>query len=126
MFEGEEEHATGGESGKRGPRTSASNSMEDVGGYQHQRDLFEVFGVTDDEGALVLICGLILGGLTFTACCYLKLYDPLRLWCIKKVKKCCEKKPKQPQIEKEAPGTPEVSRRWSSIGSLPDLQAKTP
>lgn len=83
--------------------------MEGVGPYHHQRALIELFGVGEEDGVLVLICGLILGGLTFTAYCYCKVYDPLRLWCVKKRKECCVKKPKPPaQPKAEAPGTPEV------------------
>eukprot|EP00903_Cladosiphon_okamuranus_P008020 g7737.t1 len=86
--------------------------MEDIGQYHHQRALFEVFGVGEGDGVYVLICGLILGGLTFTACCYCKVYDPLRLWCLKKTKDCCKRKPKPPaEPEPETPPTPD-RRHW--------------
>lgn len=83
--------------------------MDDVGEYHHQRALFELFGVGEGEGVYVLICGLVLGGLTFTACCYCKVYDPLRVWCVNKRKNCCKKKPKAAaEPEPETPMTPEV------------------
>ncbi len=77
---------------------------------RHHRTLIEVFGVGEEEGVYVLIAGMILVGLTVIACCYCKVYDPLKTWYIKTYKRCCTKKPKAPKPPaEEAPGTPEVN-----------------
>lgn len=87
--------------------------MEDGGHLHERRALFELFGVSEDDGVYVLIAGLILGGLTFTACCYCKVYDPLRNWCIKTYNRCCKKQPKAAaRPPPEAEMTPEVKCTW--------------
>lgn len=65
--------------------------------YHNQRSLFEVFGVTEDDGAYVVFIGLLLVGIAVLACFYCKIYDPTRIWCTKKWKKWCSKK------ERDAP-----------------------
>lgn len=75
--------------------------MQDEGQmYPHrgedQRALFELFGVTEDDGVYVLIAGLILIVFSVVGCCYCKVYDPLRVFCVKKITKWCAKKPKKP------------------------------
>ncbi|CAM9389798.1 unnamed protein product [Pylaiella littoralis] len=94
--------------------------MEDYGGaqfhhhhhHQQQRSLLELFTVSEDDGVYVLIAGLVLVGLTVIACCYCNVYDPLRLWTIKKAKQYCTKKPKAPPPPPpDPPMTPE-RRHW--------------
>ena len=66
-------------------------------------------GVDEDSGLYVLIAGIVLLGLTFLACVYCKVYDPIKLWCIKMHKKHCTKKPKEPAAKRPGtPSTPEV------------------
>lgn len=129
MFEGKQGQATSGERGSGSqeqgiePRVTIEG-MEDIGQHHHQRALLEVFGVDEGGGVYVLICGLILGGLTITACCYCKVYDPLRLWCVKTIKHYCKRKSKPPaEPEREAPPSTDV--RKHSKGPLPVVKAKT-
>lgn len=62
---------------------------------------------------------MVLVGLTVTACCYCKVYDPLRLLWLRKKKEWCTKKPKPPaEPEPEPPGTPEVRNFNLDNGSL--------
>lgn len=71
---------------------------------QQQRFLAEWLGVDEDSGLYVLVAGIVLLGLTFLACFYCKVYDPIKLWCIKMHKKHCTKKPKA--VAAVPPGTP--------------------
>lgn len=71
---------------------------------QQERFLAEWLGVDEDSGLYILVAGIVLLGLTFMACFYCKVYDPIKLWCIKMHKKHCTKKPKAEAAQ--APGTP--------------------
>lgn len=133
---GKERQAKGGESGggnlEQGVEPGLKQqieSMGDVGEFHHQRALIEVFGVGEDDGVYVLICGLVLAGATFIACCYCKVYDPLKLWCIKKIEACNKKKPTPAaEPEKEIAGTPEVRHTCTLFSAegvcVPDLEAE--
>ncbi|CAN0437886.1 unnamed protein product [Ectocarpus sp. 12 AP-2014] len=86
--------------------------MEDEGHLHERRALFDVLGVSEDDGAYVLIAGLILAGLTFMACCYCKVYDPLRKWSIKTYNRCCKKQPNAAAPPPPEPATAEERRHW--------------
>lgn len=74
-----------------------------------RRAAAELFGVQEDDGLYVLIAGIVLIGLTVLACCYCKVYDPIKHWCIKSYKKWCTRKPRAPRPPRPgAPPTPEV------------------
>lgn len=74
-----------------------------------RRVLASWLGVDEDSGLYVLIAGVVLLGLTFLSCCYCKVYDPIKLWCIKYHKKHCTKKPKAAVAKRPGtPPTPEV------------------
>lgn len=78
-----------------------------------QQRVLAVFGVSEDDGALVLILGIVLLCLTVLACCYCKVYDPLKLWSIAAYNKYCKKRPK----EDDAP--PPGARPPAEVQSTP-------
>lgn len=90
-------------------------------GLDHRRELLELFGIDQDGGLYVLIAGIILIALTVLACCYCKVYDPLKAWTCKKYKKWRAKKPMDVQAPPpDAPLTPEV-RIPASLFPLPSF-----
>lgn len=74
------------------------------------RKLFSVLGVDEDDGAYVLIIGIIFMGIMVIGCCYCKVYDPTKIWCAKKYKRYCTRRPKAPkQPRPPTPPAEEVS-----------------
>lgn len=66
-------------------------------GRRGVRELFSVLGVEEDDGAYVLIIGIIFMGIMVIGCCYCKVYDPTKAWCAKKYKRYCTRRPKAPK-----------------------------
>ncbi|CAM9672771.1 unnamed protein product [Ascophyllum nodosum] len=48
-----------------------------------RRALLTILGVAEDGGSFVLLMGLVLVGLAALACFYCKVYDPVKVCCIK-------------------------------------------
>lgn len=73
---------------------------------EDRRELLSIIGVTEDDGLYVLIAGFIFLGLTVVACCYCKVYDPIKTCVVKGLKKC-KKKPKEAKAP--PPDAPQAS-----------------
>lgn len=75
------------------------------------RELWALFGVDEDNGAYVIVIGIIFISVAVIGCCYCKVYDPTRKWCKNKYKKWCTKKDREALAPPpDRPPTPEVSR----------------
>lgn len=73
-----------------------------------RRLLIEILGVEEGDGALALILGLILLGLTVLACLYCKVYDPIMKWCYKIYVWLRGESKEKPPPPPERPPPPEV------------------
>lgn len=78
-----------------------------------------IFGVQEDEGAYVVVVGIIFVGIAVLGCAYCRVYDPLKLWCWKKLQKCLEKKPRPDGPPPRGPGGPDDVRRRSRYARNP-------
>lgn len=84
---------------------------------ERPRELVTILGVDEDSGAFVLVAGIVLILLTVCACCYCKLYDPIKKCTIK----CCERCKRQKATAEAA----EQKRRVSSEVSVCGLMRLT-